>query len=191
MHFTSPVSLSRLTTLIVYVIIPSQHKQNGNQQFEAELFKNKIKNRALLVKLDPENLSHITYTLKFSQQIQTDLKNGLWSLWISGNPPIGGKVPSLIWDTCCSSLLKLWCKWPPHIQVKSSSLFDIMHTGHTFQLTAQTLEEKTIAHTGHVSQLTAETVMKMTITHTGHILQLIWHHAYRSHIPAYCSDPRG
>ena len=60
-HITSPVSLSWLTTVTVHTIIPGQHKQNGSWQFEAETFKNKIENRALLVKLDPENLSHITY----------------------------------------------------------------------------------------------------------------------------------
>ena len=59
-HITSPVSLSRLAAVIMHAIIPSQHKRNGSQQFEAELFKNKIENRALLAKFDPENLSHIT-----------------------------------------------------------------------------------------------------------------------------------
>ena len=48
-----------------------------------------------------------------------------------------------------------------------------MHTGHTFQLTAQTLEEKTITHTGHMFQLTAQTVMKMT---------------YRPHLAAYLTS---
>ena len=40
-------------------------------------------------------------------------------------------------------------------------------------------------------QLTAQTVMQMATTHTGKIFQLIWHYAYRTHIPAYCSDPGG
>ena len=79
-HITSPVSLSRLAAVIMHAIIPGQHKRNGSRQFEAELFKNKIENRALLAKFDPENLTHITYTPKFSQRIYTDLKNGLWSL---------------------------------------------------------------------------------------------------------------
>ena len=48
-----------------------------------------------------------------------------------------------------------------------------------------------ISDTGHMLQLTAQTVMKMAITHTGKIFQLIWHYAYRTHIPAYCSDPGG
>ena len=76
-RITSYVSLSRLTAVIVHATIPGQHKRNGSCQFEAELFKNKIENRALLAKLDSENLSHIIYTPKFSQQIYTDLKNGL------------------------------------------------------------------------------------------------------------------
>ena len=99
-----PVSLSRFAAVIMHAIIPGQHKWNRSQQFEAEPFKNKIENRALLAKFDHENLSHITYTSKFSQQIYTDLKNGLWSLWTGGNLPIGGKVPSLceptiLWDS--------------------------------------------------------------------------------------------
>ena len=76
-HITSPVSLSRLAAVIMHAIIPSQHKRNGSQQFEAELFKNKIENRAVLAKFDPENLSHIIYAPKFSQRIYTDLRNGL------------------------------------------------------------------------------------------------------------------
>ena len=64
----------------MHAIIPSQHKRNGSWQFEAEPFNSKIENRALLAKFDPENLSHVTYTPKFSQQIYKDLKNGLWSL---------------------------------------------------------------------------------------------------------------
>ena len=79
-RIASPVSLSRLAAVIMHAIIPGQHKRNGSRQFEAELFKNKIENRALLAKFDPENLTHITYTPKFSQRIYTDLKNGLWSL---------------------------------------------------------------------------------------------------------------
>ena len=68
-HITSPVSLSRLTGVIVHAIIPGQHKHNGSRQFEAEPFKNKIENSAVLAKFDPENLSHIIYALRFSQRI--------------------------------------------------------------------------------------------------------------------------
>ena len=49
----------------MHAIIPSQHKQNESWQFEAELFKNKIQNRALLAKFDPENLTHDIYPLNF------------------------------------------------------------------------------------------------------------------------------
>ena len=80
----------------MHAIIPGQRKQNRSQQHEAEPFKNKIQNRALLAKFYSENLSHIKYTQKFSQQIYTDLKNGPWSLWIGGNLLIDGKVTSLV-----------------------------------------------------------------------------------------------
>ena len=51
-HITSPVSLSQLAAVIMHAIIPGQHKRNGSWQFEAEPFKNKIKNRALLATFD-------------------------------------------------------------------------------------------------------------------------------------------
>ena len=68
---------------------------------------------ALLAKFDPENLSHITYTPKFSQQIYTDLKNGILNLKISRNPSIGGKVPSL--NVMCNT-------WHQRQSVSPSSL---------------------------------------------------------------------
>ena len=63
-HITSCFSLSQLATVIMHAIIP----------LEAELFKNKIENRALLAKFDPENLSHITYAPNFFQHLHRSQK---------------------------------------------------------------------------------------------------------------------
>ena len=60
-RITSPVSLSGLAAVIMHAIIPGQHKHNGSRQFEAEPFKNKIENRAVLAKLTL-NASRILYT---------------------------------------------------------------------------------------------------------------------------------
>ena len=51
----------------------------------------------------------------FSQRTYTDLKNGPWSLWIGGNPPISRKVRSLsisslgfIAHKCTCSVYQAW-----------------------------------------------------------------------------------
>ena len=73
---TSPVSLSWLATVVLPAIIPSRHKQNGSWQYEAESFKNKIKNQAMLAKFDSENLLQI-YPHIFSEDLHRPKK---WSL---------------------------------------------------------------------------------------------------------------
>ena len=73
---TSPVSLSWLATVILHAIIPNRHKQNGSWQYEAESFKNKIKNQAMLAKFDSENLLQ-TYPHIFSEDLHRPKK---WSL---------------------------------------------------------------------------------------------------------------
>ena len=61
-----------------------------------------------------------------------------------------------------------------------------------FQLTAQTLWEKTISLTGHNTfQLTAHHAYRSHVPANFSDTEGEDHHTYRSHVPADCSDTEG